>query len=185
MGEVKAKQILVKWRSRNSPDSPNPHSPLNTRVLERVLQTSVEVRHEFGDRPLVGHIARHALGDLDRVRLGEVPRGGGIVDTERGGLGALDAARGVLHRLDGSHAAVDLDALALVVEVLSRRLSGSSEETAHHHSRSTEGDGLGNVPDVADTSVSDGGDAEPGAGRQRGTNSMRRPREKRDRGQEI
>lgn len=42
-------------------------SPPNTRVLERVLKTSVEVWDKLVDTSLVGYITTDTLGDLDGV----------------------------------------------------------------------------------------------------------------------
>lgn len=44
-------------------------------ILERVLQAGVKVRQERMHGALVLHVTRHALCDLDRGRLGKVPRG--------------------------------------------------------------------------------------------------------------
>lgn len=48
-----------------------------------------------------------------------------------------------------------------MVEVLSRRLGGSSEETTHHDGRSTQAESLGDVSNVADTTIGPGGNTEP------------------------
>jgi hypothetical protein len=132
---------------------------LDTGILERVLQSGVQVRDEFGDGSLVGDITRDTLGDLNRVGLREVSSGGGVVDTG-GRLGRGGALGGVLHGLDRAHASVKLDSLALVVEVLSRRLGRSSEETSHHDGTGTKGKGLGDVTDVSNTTIGDSGDTE-------------------------
>ena len=60
-----------------------------------------------------------------------------------------------------AHSTVGFDTLALVVEVLSRRLCGTSEETTHHHSPGTERKRLYHMPDIADTTISDDWNAKP------------------------
>ena len=67
---------------------------LDTNVLERVLDTRVQVRQERGDRPLVLDVTRHTLRDFDSGGLREVPRGSSIlVNSAAGGLGVLAGAR--------------------------------------------------------------------------------------------
>lgn len=116
---------------------------VNTNILERVLETSVEVRDKLLDRALVNNRSRNTLGDLDRVRLGVVTLGR-----------AVSAIAGLLHGIQGSHTAVLLQALAIEVEVLTGGLSSTGKETAHHDARSTKGQGLGDVANVADTTIS-------------------------------
>lgn len=120
---------------------------VNTNILERVLETSVEVGDKLLDRALVNNRSRDSLGDLDRVRLGVVTLGR-----------AVSAIAGLLHGIQGSHTAVLLQALAIEVEVLAGGLGGSRKETTHHDGRSTKGQGLGDVANVADTAISNDGD---------------------------
>ena len=141
----------------------------DTGVLQRMLKTGVEIRNELGEGTLVDDISRDTLSDLDGVGLREVSRGGGIMRALGGGssslglgLGPRGALLGVLHGFDRAHAPVGLDSLAVVVEVLSRRFGRTGQHTAHHHSRCTERECLGDVTDVLDTTICDGGNAESG-----------------------
>jgi len=61
---------------------------------------------------------------------------------------------------DRSHTSVGLDPLSLVVEVLSRRLRRSGEESTHHDRAGSQTQGLCDVSDVSDSSVSPGRDSE-------------------------
>jgi hypothetical protein len=61
-----------------------------------------------------------------------------------------------------AHAAVGLDALALVVKVLAGRLGRPREEAAHHDRAGAERERLDDVADVADAAVRDDGDAKVG-----------------------
>lgn len=120
---------------------------VNTNILERVLETSVEVGDELLDRALVNNRSRDTLGDLDRVRLGVVTLGR-----------TVSAVAGLLHSIQGPHTAVLLEALAIEVEILTGGLGGSSKETTHHDGRSTKGQSLGDVANVTDTTISNNGD---------------------------
>lgn len=129
--------------------------PLDTGILERVLQTSEKVGHELVDASLVRYITRDTLGNLDGVSLGEVSGSGSVVQTEDRPLAGSRTSLSVLHGLNGAHTSVNLNSLALVVEIFSGRLSGASKKTAHHNGRSTESKSLGDVTNVTDTTVSD------------------------------
>ncbi|KAI3492777.1 hypothetical protein L1887_42574 [Cichorium endivia] len=142
----------------------------HTHILERVLQARVEVRQELLHRALVLHGARHALSHLDGVALGKVAlRRGVLVGGELVRLGSA-LARGasdlalllVLHGLDGAHATVALEALAVAVEVVAGRLGGAGKQTAHHDGAGTERERLGNVAHVRDAAVGNDGHAELG-----------------------
>lgn len=161
-------------RQRNSHvrEGKSADSRLDTGILQRVLQPSKQVRRKLVDAALVGHIPTHTLGHLDRIRFRKVPRRSSIISGRLQGLVDLfrrplllaaaqqsaGSARGasVLHGFDRAHAAVQLDALAFVVEVFAGRFGRTGEETAHHDCGSTEGEGFGNVANVADTAVGDG-----------------------------
>lgn len=135
------------------------NSPLDTGILERVLQTSEKVGHELVDASLVRYITRDTLGNLDCVSFGEVSGSGRVIQIEDRPLAGGGTSLSVLHCLNGAHTSVDLNSLALVVEVLSGRLSGASKKTAHHNGRSTESKSLGNVTNVTDTTVRDTGNS--------------------------
>lgn len=120
---------------------------VNTDILERVLETSVEVRDKLLDRTLVDDRSRNTLGDLDRVRLGVVTLGRSV-----------STITGLLHGIERSHTTVLLEALAVQVEVLTGRLGGTGEETAHHDTRGTQSQGLGDVTNVSDTAIGNNGD---------------------------
>lgn len=135
-------------------------SPLNTRVLERMLQPRIKVRHKLRDTPLIRHIPRNALSDLDRIGLAKVPRRRSVVYSECRIFGRLRPSRSMFHRLNRPHPAIELDSFPLMIEVFARRFGGTGEETAHHHSGCAESDGFSDVTNIADTSVGDGGDAE-------------------------
>lgn len=142
----------------------------DTHVLQRVLETGVEVRQELLDRALVLDGTSDTLGDLDGVALGEVTLGGGVlVSSDLVGLGGSFAGSTgnlvlllVLHGFDGSHSTVALETLAVAVEVVSGRLGGSGEQTTHHDGASAECHGLGDVTDVGDTTIGNNGDAKLG-----------------------
>ena len=135
-----------------------------------MLQPGVQVRYKLAQRTLVHDVPTDTLGDLDGVSFGKVSGRGGIVvpgrrdrdprgfhfgsDDPRGGLLLL-----MFHGLDGSHASVRLDTLALVVKVFTGGFGGPRQHASHHDRARTEGEGLGDVPDVLDTPVSDGRDA--------------------------
>jgi hypothetical protein len=120
------------------------------------LKTSEEVGDELAKGTLVGDSTGDTLSDTDSVALGEVTGGGGVVDV----LVLLVLDRSGVHRVQRTHTAVLLEALALVVEELSRRLGGTGEETTHHDGRRAERESLRDVTDVSDSTVSDDGDAE-------------------------
>lgn len=120
----------------------------NANVLARVLQTVVQVRNELVDRTLVNNSTGDTLSDKDLVGLGEVTGGGGVA-----------LLVGLLHGVDGTHTTVSLQTLTVLEEVLTWRLSGTCEHTAHHHTGGTQGQSLDNVTDVTDTTVSHTWDA--------------------------
>lgn len=134
---------------------------LHTNVLERVLDTSNEVRNELGDATTVEHATADTLGNKELVTLGEVSGG-----TSVGGLGIVGVGRAntsllVLHGGNGTHTTVSLDELTLTGnKVLARRLGGTGQQTTHHDSASTESKTLDNVADVLDTTVSNARHAE-------------------------
>lgn len=117
---------------------------LDTNVLQRVLQTVEQVWNELGDRTLVDNGTRNTLSDQNLVGLGEVTRGRGV------GVGG-----GLLHGIDGTHTTVGLQSLTVTVEVVTWGLGGTSQQTTHHHTGSTQSQGLGDVSDVTNTTIGD------------------------------
>ena len=92
------------------------NAPLHASVLEGMLQASIQVRDKFGDTALIRDITRHTLCDLDSVRLGEVSRRRGIVQSNTRRAGSLHTLCGVFHCFDRPHSPVYLDSFAFVVE---------------------------------------------------------------------
>ncbi len=101
---------------------------------------------------------RDTLSNKNTVTLREVTSGTGVAL-----LAVLATAAGllVLHGIDGAHATISLDQLALSGnEGGARRLSGTSEETTHHDSGSTKGKTLDDVADVLNTTIGNGRNTE-------------------------
>jgi hypothetical protein len=94
------------------------------------------------------------LSDTNGITFREVTRSGSVVDFVGFRL-ILD--RSSVHSVDRSHSTVLLETLAFVVEELSGRFGRSGEESSHHDSGSSEGESLGDVTDVRDTSIGDDG----------------------------
>lgn len=120
----------------------------DTNVLQTVLETSSQVGNELGDGTTVNDGTRHTLGNEHGVGLGEVSGGGGVVVVIL-----------LLHGLNGAHASVGLESLAVSVKVLAGRLESTSKQTTHHDDRGTKSNGLGDVANVLDTTVGNAGDA--------------------------
>lgn len=134
---------------------------LDTNVLQGVLDTSHEVWHELGDRAAVEHGTGDTLGNEQLVALREVAGSTGIAGLGVVGVGGANTGLLVLHGVDGAHTAVGLDELALAGdEVLTWRLGGTGEETAHHDGGGAEGETLDDVANVLNTTVGDTWNAE-------------------------
>ena len=139
---------------------------LDTNVLERVLDTSNEVRNELVDGTTVKDGTRDTLSDEEFVTLGEVAGSTGVGSLGVVGVGGANTGLLVLHGVDRAHTSVGLDELALAGnERLTRRLSGTGKETAHHDSAGTECETLDDVTNVLDTTVGDTGNTEAGSER--------------------
>lgn len=98
---------------------------------------------------------RDTLSNKDTVTLGEVASGTGVAP-----LAVLATATSllVLHGIDGAHATISLDQLALSGnEGGARRLGGTGEETTHHDSGSTKGKTLDDVADILNTTIGNSG----------------------------
>mmetsp|Transcript_39317 Transcript_39317/g.88395 ORF Transcript_39317/g.88395 Transcript_39317/m.88395 type:complete len:300 (-) Transcript_39317:767-1666(-) len=112
-----------------------------------VLHAMPEALGEVGQievhRPLVLHSAGHALGDLHRGSGAEVAI-----------VGAL------LHGVDGAHAAILLQALAILgIKVLPWRLFCTSEEASAHCRPSAKAKRLHDMPRTGDAAISENGHA--------------------------
>ena len=64
-------------------------------------------------------------------------------------------AAAAAHRAERAHAAVFLEAAALIEDHLARALVGAGEQAADHHRAGADGDRLGDVAGVADAAVGD------------------------------
>lgn len=138
----------------------------DTNVLEGVLNTGDEVGNELGDGSTVEDGTRDTLGNKEVVALGEVAGGTGVGSLGVVGVGRANTSLLVRHGIDGTHTSVGLDELTLARDVrLTRRLSGTGEETSHHDGAGTKGETLDNVTNVLDTTVSDAGNTEAGGER--------------------
>mmetsp|Transcript_101284 Transcript_101284/g.321657 ORF Transcript_101284/g.321657 Transcript_101284/m.321657 type:complete len:617 (+) Transcript_101284:1-1851(+) len=106
-----------------------------------VLHAVPEALDQIGDVPVHGalvlHGPAHALGHLDGARGAEVP-----------------VVRALPHGIDGAHAAVELQARAVVgVEVLARGLLGASQQAPAHGHAGSHAKRLDDVPRAADAAV--------------------------------
>lgn len=136
---------------------------LGAHVLQAVFQTGRKVWDEFGDRTTVGNRAGNTLGNEDAVALGEVAGGASVVRlaVDSTGTGLL-----ILHSIDGTHATIGLDELALAGnEGSSWGLGGAGKETTHHDGSGTESETLDDVANILDATVSHARDAEAGSER--------------------
>jgi len=88
-------------RTRKSRHAKRRKTHSNSRILQRVLKSSVKVRQELLHRSLVLDVSGNTLSDLDGVGFGEVPRGSGVLVSSGSALdGSLaDGGFGVLHSL--------------------------------------------------------------------------------------
>src|SRR5436305_271500 len=62
---------------------------------------------------------------------------------------------------DAAHSTIGLDSLALVVEVLSRSLSRTRQQSTHHHSASTQSESLDDMPHIRNTTIRNNRYTEP------------------------
>lgn len=110
---------------------------LAAKVLEAVSDTLHKVRNEAVDGALVNDRAGDTLRDLDLLVLTKVSR-----------VGALE------HGVNGAHTAVLLQTHAVLEEIFTGSLLGTSKHGPHHHCRGTKSEGLDDVTSVADTTIS-------------------------------
>ncbi len=110
--------------------------------------------------PSVSDSTRDTLSDEDAVTLGEVTSGTGVALLA---VLATAASLLVLHGINGAHATISLDQLALSGnEGGARRLGGTGEETTHHDSGSTKGKTLDDMTNVLNTAIGNGRNAKAG-----------------------
>lgn len=129
----------------------------DTNILQRVLDTGDKVRDELGDRATVEDGTGDALSNEDAVLLGEVAGGSSVA---RLAVLAVAASLLILHGGNTAHTTVGFDELAFVADkVLTGRLGGTGEETAHHDGSGAHSETLDNVTNILDTPVSDTWDA--------------------------
>mmetsp|Transcript_133651 Transcript_133651/g.285804 ORF Transcript_133651/g.285804 Transcript_133651/m.285804 type:complete len:306 (-) Transcript_133651:760-1677(-) len=116
---------------------------LGTQVLHPVPDALGKVGQVSVHGALVLHRARDALCHLHRAEGAEVAV-----------IGSL------FHGIDGAHAAIPLQAHAVVcVEILTRRLLRAGEQTPAHCSSGSKAEGLHNVPWARDATIRDDGHA--------------------------
>jgi len=131
---------------------------LDTDILERVLNTGHEVRHELGDGTTVLNGSRNTLSDKNAVTLREVAGGTSVASL---GVWIASSCLLILHGGNTAHTTVGLDELAVTAdEILTGRLSGTSKETAHHDSGGTHSETLDDVTNILDTAIGNAGNAE-------------------------
>lgn len=110
-------------------------------VLHTVLDTLQQIGQEALNAALVDHSTRDTLGNFDLLFIGKV--------SCRTTLG---------HRFNRTHSSILLQSHPVLEKVLTRRLFGARQHTAHHDARCAARQCLDDVPGVTDSTIGNHGD---------------------------